>query len=433
MAGIYVHIPFCNSFCIYCGFYSVINKQIRESYIPALKREISGRRNFFDAGTEQNANSNFSEAGAKISTLYFGGGTPSVLQIPKLEEIVRCLKENFQFAAQVKLPAGGADKFAAEGEGKFVAGREGKFEFTVEVNPDDITPEYAAGLKSIGVNRISMGVQSFIDEHLKWMHRRHTSADAINAYHILRDAGFDNISLDLIFGFAGLTTQQWRYNLIKITSLRPDHISAYQLSIDEGTTLEALANHGKYEPLSADECAAQYAMLQDILSAAGYDQYEISNFARRVPASSFSQSQSCCNSPFQSQHNSNYWNKTPYLGLGPGAHSFDGHNQREWNFPNVINYCNPQTKEIRSGETLTEKDIFNESIMLGLRQINGLDLSTLNKDLLKIILPVIARLEDEHLLLQENLKDDSGREKFIIKIPTDKFFISDSIMRDLFV
>ena len=425
MAGIYVHIPFCNSFCIYCGFYSVINKQIRDSYIPALKREISERRNFFDAGTEQNANSNFSAAGTKINTLYFGGGTPSVLQISQLEEIVRCVKENFQFVA--------------DGEGKFVAGGEGKFEFTVEVNPDDITPEYAAGLKSVGVNRISMGVQSFIDEHLKWMHRRHTSADAINAYHILRDAGFDNISVDLIFGFAGLTTQQWRYNLSKITSLHPDHISAYQLSIDEGTTLEALFNHGKYAPLSADECAAQYAMLQDILFAAGYDQYEISNFARRVPASSFSQSQpcmqsqSCCNSPFQSRHNGNYWNKTPYLGLGPGAHSFDGRNHREWNFPNVENYCNPQTKEIRSGETLTEKDIFNESIMLGLRQTNGFDLSTLNKDLLKTILPAIARLEDEHLLLQENLKDDSGREKFIIKIPTDKFFISDSIMRDLFV
>src|SRR5574344_146749 len=404
MAGVYVHIPFCNSFCIYCGFYSVINKQIRDSYIPALKREISERRNFFDAGTEQNANSDFSEAGTKINTLYFGGGTPSVLQIPQLEEIVRCLKENFQFAA--------------DGEGKFVAGGEGKFEFTVEVNPDDITPEYAAGLKSVGVNRISMGVQSFIDEHLKWMHRRHTSADAINAYHILRDAGFDNISVDLIFGFAGLTTQQWRYNLSKITSLHPDHISAYQLSIDEGTTLEALFNHGKYAPLSADECAAQYAMLQDILFAAGYDQYEISNFARLNKCS---------------QHNGNYWNKTPYLGLGPGAHSFDGRNHREWNFPNVENYCNPQTKEIRSGETLTEKDIFNESIMLGLRQTNGFDLSTLNKDLLKTILPAIARLEDEHLLLQENLKNDSGREKFIIKIPTDKFFISDSIMRDLFV
>jgi coproporphyrinogen III oxidase-like Fe-S oxidoreductase len=452
MAGVYVHIPFCNSFCIYCGFYSVINKQIRDSYIPALKREISERRNFFDAGTEQTADKlhvctshqqncdlNFPKTYTQINTLYFGGGTPSVLQIPQLEEIVRCLKENFQFAPQAKLPAGGTDKFTADGESKFVAGGEDKFEFTVEVNPDDITPEYAAGLKSVGVNRISMGVQSFIDEHLKWMHRRHTSADAINAYHILRDAGFDNISLDLIFGFAGLTTQQWRYNLSKITSLHPDHISAYQLSIDEGTTLEALFNHGKYTPLSADECAAQYAMLQNILSAAGYDQYEISNFARRVPASSFSQSQpcmqsqSCCNSPFQSQHNGNYWNKTPYLGLGPGAHSFDGRNHREWNFPNVENYCNPQTKEIRSGETLTEKDIFNESIMLGLRQTNGLDLSTLNKDLLKTILSAIARLEDEHLLLQENLKDDSGREKFIIKIPTDKFFISDSIMRDLFV
>ncbi|HNY05246.1 MAG TPA: coproporphyrinogen-III oxidase family protein [Candidatus Egerieousia sp.] len=465
MAGIYVHIPFCNSFCIYCGFYSVINKQIRENYIPALKREIYGRRSFFNAGTEQNVNSSFSETGTKISTLYFGGGTPSVLKVSQLEEIVQCLKDNFKFAAEVRSPAGGGDKltacavdkFVAGGEDKFSAGFRDKFEFTVEVNPDDITPEYAAGLKSIGVNRISMGVQSFIDEHLKWMHRRHTSADAINAYYILRDAGFDNISLDLIFGFFGLSTQQWRYNLNKIISLRPDHISAYQLSIDEGTTLEALDNQGKYLPMSADECAAQYAMLQDILSVADYDQYEISNFARCAETTSshaLRVSNSCadhlpCTLSYRSQHNSNYWNKTPYLGLGPGAHSFDGCNHREWNFPDVENYCNPQTLELRSGESLTEKDIFNESIMLGLRQTKGLDLSTLNKDLLKTILPAVARLEDEHLLLQENFKDnccddhrgDDHRDslhsvdcgKFIIKIPTDKFFISDSIMRDLFV
>lgn len=405
MAGIYVHIPFCNSFCIYCGFYSVINKQIRENYIPALKREISWRRKFFTGGT-------------KINTLYFGGGTPSVMEFPQLEEIVQCLRENFDVA--------------------FAAGPVDKFEFTVEVNPDDITPQYADGLKSIGVNRISMGVQSFIDEHLKWMHRRHTAKEAINAYHILREAGFENISLDLIFGFAGLTARQWRYNLDKITSLRPDHISAYQLSIDEGTALEALASQGKYLPADADECAAQYAALQNVLAAAGYDQYEISNFARRTDTISSHVSGSGVNSlprsiSYRSQHNSNYWNKIPYLGLGPGAHSFDGINHREWNFPNVENYCNLQTKEIRSGETLTEKDIFNESIMLGLRQTDGLDLNALNKDLLKTTLTAIACLEDEHLLLQDKIKDNAGNEKFIIKIPTDKFFISDSIMRDLFL
>src|SRR5574344_893287 len=208
MAGVYVHIPFCNSFCIYCGFYSVINKQIRDSYIPALKREISERRNFFDAGTEQNANSNFSAAGTKINTLYFGGGTPSVLQISQLEEIVRCVKENFQFVA--------------DGEGKFVAGGEGKFEFTVEVNPDDITPEYAAGLKSMGANRISMGVQSFDDEQLKWMHRRHSAAEAVAAFGILHDAGFCNISIDLIFGFAGMNRDIWKQNIEKAIVLGPE-------------------------------------------------------------------------------------------------------------------------------------------------------------------------------------------------------------------
>jgi len=254
----------------------------------------------------------------------------------------------------------------------------------------------------------------------------------------LRDAGFENISLDLIFGFAGLTARQWRYNLDKITSLRPDHISAYQLSIDEGTALEALASQGKYLPADADECAAQYAALQNVLAAAGYDQYEISNFARRTDTISSHVSGSGVNSlprsiSYRSQHNSNYWNKIPYLGLGPGAHSFDGINHREWNFPNVENYCNLQTKEIRSGEALTEKDIFNESIMLGLRQTDGLDLNALNKDLLKTTLTAIARLEDEHLLLQDKIKDNAGNEKFIIKIPTNNFFISDSIMRDLFL
>ncbi|MBO4691462.1 MAG: radical SAM family heme chaperone HemW [Bacteroidales bacterium] len=379
MAGIYLHIPFCNSKCIYCGFYSVVNREIREKFVPALRREISLRRNFFDTLPREQRS---------IKTLYIGGGTPSVLPASTLAEIVTLLKENFSFPDS--------------------------FEFTVEVNPDDITKEYAEALKNLGINRVSMGVQSFEDSHLRWMARRHNAKQAEEAFAILRDAGFENISADLIFGFPLLSMAQWESNLKKLISLSPEHISAYQLSIDENTALERLASRGDFIPSDEAACSLQYAMLQSILKEAGYEQYEISNFAKRG---------------FYSRHNSGYWERNPYLGLGPGAHSFIG-NKREWNFNSVEDYCREDLYEIRQGESLTERDIYNETLMLGLRKSEGVAIAKLLKSCKSAPLffeesqDVFKRYLSTGILIKEDGK---------IKIPPGKFFVSDGIIRDLFV
>ena len=379
MAGIYLHIPFCNSKCIYCGFYSVVNREIREKFVPALRREISLRRNFFDTLPREQRS---------IKTLYIGGGTPSVLPASTLAEIVTLLKENFSFPDS--------------------------FEFTVEVNPDDITKEYAGALKNLGINRVSMGVQSFEDSHLSWMARRHNAKQAEEAFAILRDAGFENISADLIFGFPLLSMAQWESNLKKLISLSPEHISAYQLSIDENTALERLASRGDFIPSDEAACSLQYAMLQSILMEAGYEQYEISNFAKRG---------------FYSRHNSGYWERIPYLGLGPGAHSFIG-NKREWNFNSVEDYCREDLYEIRQGESLTERDIYNETLMLGLRKSEGVAIAKLLKSCKSAPLffeesqDVFKRYLSTGILIKEDGK---------IKIPPGKFFVSDGIIRDLFV
>ncbi len=305
MSGIYLHIPFCESKCIYCGFYSVAGSRHKEKFIPALKREILGRRDFFARNSSPDD---------IVSTLYVGGGTPSVLSISLLKEAVECLRESFRFTEGAFSPSVPPDVF----------------EFTVEVNPDDITPEYAGGLYSLGVNRVSMGVQSFDDRHLAWMKRRHTSEQAVRAFHTLREAGFRNISLDLIFGYSMLTDKEWMCALKKITELSPEHISAYQMMLDEGTPLERSERGGTYTPPGEDVCAAQYAMLQSVLKQAGYIQYEVSNFALRKEIAGK-------RILLYSRHNSSYWNRIPYIGFGPGAHSFCGR-KREWNLPDVEEY-----------------------------------------------------------------------------------------------
>ena len=389
MAGIYLHIPFCNSKCIYCGFYSVVARPFRKQFIPALEREIQGRRNFF---------SNLYPEDRTVRTLYIGGGTPSVLDISILEQAVSLLRGSFTFPAEA-----------------FHTSDPDVFEFTVEVNPDDISPLYASSLRKMGVNRVSMGVQSFQDPHLEWMGRRHNAAQAVQSFRILRDAGFTNISLDLIFGFPLLTQGQWEGNLQKIITLRPEHISAYQLGIDADTPLERLAGEGKFSLPSEEVCAAQYKTLQEKLSEAGYTQYEVSNF---------------CLPKWQSRHNSSYWKRSPYLGLGPGAHSFIGRG-REWNFQDISTYCDLSTKELREGENLTPRDVFNELLMLGLRTAEGVSLKDLREcdprsgEFLSQILPIFPGLQSRGLI---NLTKD-GR----IKIPPEKFFVSDGIIRELFV
>lgn len=380
MAGIYLHVPFCNSRCIYCGFCSTVSKGLRQKYIPALKREISERGDFF---------SSLYESDRIVKTLYFGGGTPSILPPELLKEAVSAIRETFTIAEEI--------------------------EFTVEVNPDDITEDYAGSLRKMGVNRVSMGVQSFKDSHLKWMRRRHDSQTAVNAYRILRKAGFDNISLDLIFGFPLMTVRDWEDNLDTIIELSPEHISAYQMGIDPDTPLERMEKSGEFSLPSQEDSERMYKILQAKLKVAGYVQYEVSNF---------------CKPGYHSRHNSSYWNRTPYLGLGPGAHSFIGM-AREWNTSDIATWCNLSILPLREGETLSPEDVFNEILMLGLRTAAGVSLDILRNCgpqsplFISDLLPKLSAMESNGLI---TITPDGK-----IKIPPGKFFISDGIIRELFV
>lgn len=365
-------------------------------FVASLENEARAKAGFFK------------DIGSSVTTMYIGGGTPSVLLPEQLARIVGCVKKVFELDLQ-------------------------QMEFTVEVNPNDITPEYASFLVDLGVNRVSMGIQSFSDWHLRWMNRRHTAAEGETAYTILRSAGIENISIDLIFGYGMLRSREWEYNIEKALALCPEHISAYQMSIEPGSALGMLARKGKYEAPSQEACEAQYRVLQKKLSGAGYVQYEISNFARRKLRS---QTLPYAESLYISQHNSSYWNGVPYLGLGPAAHSFTG-KSRFWNSESVKKYCAfydcvnsavPLCDNVCAGvcgkEILTKEDIFNEAVMLGLRQVRGFNLNKLDSSLLSCIEPEINSFIKERLLIKEGNN---------IRIPAEKLFVSDSIIRELFV
>ena len=347
---IYIHFPFCKSFCTYCDFYSVRGKDRMAQYTQNLLREISLRKAFLCQCTSP-------------ATLYVGGGTPSLWPVEQLGEAVAAISAALREGAAdygrscgalrrgrdtlalaggtaggggrgglCGAPGGGGGAVPGTWDGR---GDAGIFaEFTVEVNPDDVTEAYARALRRLGVNRVSMGVQSFSDRSLRWMARRHSPEGAVEAFRVLRSAGFDNISLDLIFGYdpvawrSGSSSdeelmQLWRDDLDAVLRLRPEHISAYQMGIEEGSVLGEMAAAGRYREPSDELCAAQYALLQQRLTAAGYEQYEVSNFS--LPGR-------------RALHNSGYWDRSPYIGLGPGAHSFDGDRRRWWNAPDLDRY-----------------------------------------------------------------------------------------------
>lgn len=314
---IYIHVPFCRSFCIYCGFYSEIackeNTSLLDKYINEVCDEASRRKEEIIKTSE-------------INTLYIGGGTPSVMPLPFFEKIVE------------SLPLSGFD------------------EFTVEVNPDDILQNgqnYLRKLKDLGVNRISMGVQSLDDKILRWMNRRHDANCAIKAFEMIRSAGFDNVSLDIIFGIQNLNYSTLSDTIDRIIHLEPEHISAYQLSIDDNSSLDELVKKAKYTPCEDDICASQYNLICEKFNKAGYEHYEISNWAK--PGK-------------QAKHNSAYWDRKPYVGLGPGAHSFSIENdiqKRSWNTSSITNWKS-------ECEILKAEEIREEIIMLGMRKKEGL-------------------------------------------------------------
>ena len=377
---IYVHVPFCRSFCTYCDFYSEVAARCRKAE-DVLKQEKLFEE--FSQALCAEAVSRAGEISDEVNTLYIGGGTPSVLPLSAFRALAGTLGEAKSFE-----------------------------EFTVEVNPEDIIEkghEYVEGLLELGVNRISMGVQSFDDSVLKFMNRRHTAAEAVRAYAILEESGVRNISIDLIFGLPQLSMSQWRETLDKALAISsrgvlPQHISSYQLSVEPGSMLARLVEKGRWSEASEEVCQEQYAELCSVLASAGYNHYEISNFAR--PG-------------YEARHNSAYWSHTPYVGLGPGAHSFvSGHSmasfdsplcpsndslhcpssdshychferpkgvekssRRIWNLPNLQIYLDAfrhgDFSSVSEGETLTMDQLTLEHIMLGLRTSSGLPASYL--------------------------------------------------------
>ena len=376
MAGVYIHIPFCSQFCIYCDFYST--KQYRKigDYLQSLYGEIDTRRG------------ELTEIGSTVETIYFGGGTPSLLAAGLLAGILQKIFSNYP------LSAGGVA------------------EVTVEANPDDLTQPYLRELREAGFNRLSLGIQSFDDHHLKWMNRRHDALMAVNAFRMAREAGFGNISVDLIFGYEALTMDRWQQDIESLLRMEPEHISAYQMSVEPGTPLHKLATIHTYANLSDEDALRQYLFLQNALSTAGFNQYEVSNFSK--PGK-----ESC--------HNSAYWNGEPYIGLGPAAHSFDG-KRRSWNSPSLRRYISSAGREPRKGEFLSPKDRFNEFLMLSLRRVSGIDktkLDTFPAEFLSLnFCHTLTALKEKGLLEEEDN---------FIRIPPDKLFISDGIIRELFL
>ncbi|MCK9305590.1 MAG: radical SAM family heme chaperone HemW, partial [Bacteroidales bacterium] len=375
MPGIYIHIPFCSRFCNYCDFYSRIYREnLADQYTEALIREAELRSSFFE--------------GAEIDTIYIGGGTPSLLSAGQLEKIVNGLKKNFFSGGNLRVK-----------------------EFTIEVNPDDTDPDYYKELLSLGINRLSIGIQSFCDDELRWMNRRHTAAQALKSYYDARAAGFTNISTDLIFGSGLDNGGNWRRNLKKITELAPEHISAYQLGIESGTKLDRMVKEGRYSPADQEFCSEQYSLLQSTLMEAGYNQYEVSNFAREG---------------YCSLHNSSYWNHTPYLGLGPSAHSYSGMT-RSRNPKSLRAYTDAQIngKTFVKIEKLSKKDIFNEKIMLSLRRIEGVDKEELKSFASRQYYQTLMKNVSK-ALEKGDLEEEDNR----LKIPAGKLFVSDSIIRE---
>ena len=365
MTGIYIHIPFCASRCIYCAFYSTVKMGLRQQYVDALCREMAMR-----------------PTADTISTIYMGGGTPSQLTVGQLQQLLDGLYNIYKVAEDA--------------------------EVTIEVNPDDVTPALAETLSRLPVNRVSMGAQTFDDQRLRFLRRRHTARQVGEAVARLRTASISNISVDLMYGFPDETLDDWQRDIDSALSLDVEHLSAYCLSIEEGTVLFEQMRNEKLEMRNEEVERAMYYTLIDHLAAAGYEHYEISNFARRG---------------YRSRHNSSYWTDIPYIGLGAAAHSYDGQ-RRRWNVSDLQQYIEgAEIGHIDYGEEVLDDDIrYNDRVMLSLRTAEGIDLSTLTAYDRVYLLENARRYVVNGLLTEEN-----GR----LRLSREGLFVSDMVTSDL--
>lgn len=374
MAGIYIHIPFCRQKCYYCDFYKTVNSAQITPFVTSLIHEIKQRYNFLN--------------NQSVSTVYFGGGTPSVLKEKEIQVIFEQLHSNFK-----------VEKDA---------------EITFEANPDDLNSTYLKMLLNNGVNRLSIGIQSFQEEHLKRMNRRHSAEQSVTSVIEAVNTGFQNISVDLIYGLPGLSDEHWKKSLRKCFGLPVDHLSAYHLTYHEGTPFYTWLKKGTLKELKETESINQFNILLDMAQKANFEHYEISNFAKNQK---------------YSRHNSSYWKGITYLGLGPSSHSYNG-KIRRWNVARLESYMNALAKNSTywEEEVLTENDKFNEYIITRIRTKWG------------ISVPEIKHLfgPEKALFLKENLRKYISSGKIIgkkgnFKLSKDGLFISDDIIAGLMI
>jgi len=326
MAGIYIHVPFCKQACLYCNFHFSTNLALQNDFTAALLKEIELRIPYLNGET--------------VETIYFGGGTPSLLPSSSIRSILEAIYRNFKISSGP--------------------------EITLESNPDDMQPDLLREWNKIGINRLSIGVQSFFTEDLIWMNRAHNGEQAFRAVEEAKKAGFDNFSLDLIYGSPGLTDEKWTQNLQTAISLEPPHLSCYALTVEPKTVLYKLIRDKKTPDIQPDVQSSQFFAGIQVLESAGYEHYEISSFAK--PGK-------------RSRHNSSYWQSQKYLGLGPSAHSFNG-TSRQWNISNNALYVRTlnEDKLDYEQEILQPRDQLNEYIMTSLRTMEGLDLQYVSEN-----------------------------------------------------
>lgn len=337
---IYFHIPFCKQACHYCDFHFSTSLKYKAEMLEALSEEVMLRSSYLPDNV--------------VHSIYFGGGTPSILEADDIQRLIDRVAMHFEIAPDA--------------------------EITLEANPDDLNTQKVAALRHTAINRFSIGIQSFFEEDLRWMNRAHHAQEAEASLKRVQDAGFENITCDLIYGFPLLTDEKWQANIAMLTTNQISHISSYAMTVEERTALDYMIRKGKTAPLNEEQSATQFEILMEILLEKGYEHYEISNFS--LPG-------------MYAKHNTNYWRGQHYLGIGPSAHSFNGHS-RSWNIANNMRYI----EDIQRGqpplqsETLSSTDQVNEYVMTSLRTMWGMDLDVIEK---RFGLEIRQRIEEEVL------------------------------------
>ncbi len=372
---IYFHIPFCKQACHYCDFHFSTSMQYKEEMLQAMHKEIELRSNYL-----QNKS---------IDSIYFGGGTPSVLTADEIARLIGKVSELFEINPQA--------------------------EITLEANPDDLNQQQVNALRQTPINRFSIGIQSFYEEDLRWMNRAHNAEEAKSAIMRVQDAGFENITCDLIYGYPLLTDQKWTANMQQLVDFQIPHISSYAMTVEKKTALQHMISKGKTAPMNESQSAEQMLMLIDFLTTKGYEQYEISNFAK--PGK-------------HAIHNSNYWKGKHYMGIGPSAHSFNGHS-RSWNIANNANYINALFKNELALETeeLSTDTRFNEYVMTSLRTKWGVDYEFIKNNFDSDYLSYLTKEAKIYLSNQElTLKE----ERYLVLTDAGKL-LADQIASDLFI